>query len=166
MSRSRKKTETATTATTTSDSDPKPVVESAPATDLAAERAEAMRNEERPSGRSSSSSTERVRQFRERKKAAAEAPPPISDAEIADAAGACATIWSLAVVPLARGRIKELNEDQASRLGRVTAPLVRKYIPLFGDFKEEALAALVLGVIIRETYVAPAKVVVEEEPTT
>jgi hypothetical protein len=100
-------------------------------------------------------STERVREYRKRKKEEGAKPEPISEAEVQNAASMAATIWDIAVVPLAGGRLRRLDNEQAERLGRVTAPLVRKYLPLLGNWQEEVLAAMVVGAIVRECYVPP-----------
>lgn len=108
-------------------------------------------------GEKGNSSTERVRAYRKRQKgeSAKAAPEPLTEGDFADAAGLCETIWELAVVPFSGGRIRNVTGDQAERLGKVTAPLIAKYVPLLGDWQAEFRAAMVFGVIIRECYVAP-----------
>jgi hypothetical protein len=94
-------------------------------------------------------STERVREYRKRKKEEGAKPEPISEAEVQNAASMAATIWDIAVVPLAGGRLRRLDNEQAERLGRVTAPLVRKYLPLLGNWQEEVLAVFVGAEVLR-----------------
>jgi hypothetical protein len=118
---------------------------------------------------SRSSSTDRVRAYRERKKQKETAEAEITDAEVSAAAGMWGLVWDMAIVPLAGGRLRPLNEDQAERLGRVSVPLIRKYAPLLGDWQAEITAAAVLGVVIRESWIAKPKetetLVADEERT-
>lgn len=127
-------------------------------TDAATAKAEAMLNGGGESAAPSSrSSTDRVRAYRERKKQKESGEAEITEAEVAAAAGTWGLIWEFAVVPLANGRLRPLNEDQAERLGRVSVPLVRKYAPLLGDWQAEVTAVAVLGVVIKETWIAKPK---------
>lgn len=108
---------------------------------------------------SASSSTERVRRFREKKRAteSASAPKEITPAEEKEAGALFETVWSMVVVPLANGRLIPMNPDQTERAGRVFAPVIQKYAPLLGEWRVEAMALLCVGMIVRECYVPEAK---------
>lgn len=118
----------------------------------AQERAErAARAKER------STSTDRVRRYRERKKAqeTTAEPSETTDAEVAECGAVFALIYDLALVPVTGGRLGPLETEQSERAGRVLAPLVRKYAPLLGDYGQEIAAVLVLGSIFRSNWREP-----------
>jgi len=106
------------------------------------------------------SSTERVRRYRERKKAAAASEETgdvltVDDDEIAESAAMASALWDLMLVPAAGGRLKPLTEPQEQRLGKAFAPLVKRYLPLLGRWQYEIAAGLALGAVIKEAWRKP-----------
>lgn len=102
--------------------------------------------------------TARSRRFRERKAKEAEAPaspPEVTEADILMATGAGVFVWDLVVLPLSKGRIKSLDDEQAKRWGRSLAPLILKYGPLLGQWMPEILALGTTVALIRECRKSP-----------
>lgn len=110
-----------------------------------------------------SSSRDRVRRHRARKRQATGAAPAsprparaavpeesvpivIEQSDIDAAVPLGRTIWDL-VAPMAR--LKSLDDEQALRLGTALAPLVKKYLPLLGAWQHEVNFALVVFALVR-----------------
>lgn len=129
----------------------------------ASETAARLVNERREG--SPKSSTERVRAHRARQRGErtqasappADAPAPITDEEREAAGMAFAFIWDLAVVPLAKGNLRSVDEKQALRAGKCLAPLVQKYAPFVAAWQLEISAVGVIAAIARECKQEPPK---------
>ena len=134
---------------------PETVPESSPGplTEDSGAAAERLRGEGAPK-----SPTERSREFRARKKAEATTQATLpTPKEIAETATAVAVVWSIAIVPLTGGRLRDLDDAQTQRLGEAFAPLVKKYVPLLSAWSLEITGAFVLANVVRECYVKPEK---------
>lgn len=99
------------------------------------------------------SSTQRVREYRARKKAAAEAPEEqitVTPGDVAVAGAVGDALWSIAGPMF---RLRPLDDAQRERLGEALAPLVVKYMPLLGKWQYEAAALLCIMSLAKECYV-------------
>jgi hypothetical protein len=107
---------------------------------------------------------ERQREWRERKAAKAANAAPVSietteaDAEAAGELGA--VLWDV-VGPMMG--CASLDDSQKKRLGTALAPLIKKYMPLLGEWQYEAAAVLCILALARETHVPPKVREVEQE---
>jgi hypothetical protein len=104
---------------------------------------------------------ERVRRFRERQKAEAvetdkRAAWIATPEDVRETAVMFDFLWTLAVVPAGKGRIRPLREPEAMRAGSVFAPLVKKYLPMVADWQLEVSAALFLVALVKECRVEVA----------
>jgi hypothetical protein len=109
------------------------------------------------------SNAERQRDFRARKKGAAEKSAPlvivVDEGDVAVAAEIGGVLWDM-IGPFARCR--PLDEPQKLRLGRALAPLIKKYLPLLADWQYEGAALLCVMALARETHI-PKEVSPEED---
>jgi len=100
------------------------------------------------------SSTERVREYRARKKAAATEPTDgtitVTPGDVAVAGALGDALWSIAGPMF---RLRPLDDSQRERLGEALAPLVVKYMPLLGKWQYEAAALLCIMSLAKECYV-------------
>lgn len=98
-----------------------------------------------------SSSTERVRRHREKKKAQDEPESTVievDEGDIAEAKTLGITVWELAMVPALK--MKPLTDEQGERLGKSLAPVLKKYLPMLGGWVYEASLLLTLTSLVVE----------------
>lgn len=92
------------------------------------------------------------------KKTAGPVEDPITPEEIAAYAFMGGTIWSLSAKLF---NLEELNDEERERLGTAMAPVIRKYLPVLGDYAPEAaLFTVVAGLVMEKRKKKP----VEGEP--
>lgn len=99
------------------------------------------------------SSAERTAKYREGKKATPKAEVldlTVTDGDVEAAAAIGDVLWDM-VGPVAR--CGPLNGEQKTRLGKALAPLIKKYMPLLGDWQHECAAVLCIMALARETHV-------------
>lgn len=120
------------------------------------------------------SSTERVRRYRARMREKEEPPTDpniieVTDAEVREAAELTVVTWQLFVIPLTREKeeprrhtMRELDDEQAEKMGRVVAPLIKRYAPLLGRWRYEFMAVVALVSVIRASYIPPDQRVAPE----
>lgn len=115
---------------------------------------------------------ERARKARYRARLKAEASEPeegpapieVDEGDIAAASAIGQTVWDIAGPMF---RMRPLTEDQAGRLGKALAPIVKKYLPLLADWQHEVNLALVVFALARECALPkadPSEAQVIEEP--
>lgn len=98
-------------------------------------------------------STDRVRAYRKRQRAAESEPekePFVykpDEGTIQATAVVARVVWDIAA-PFAR--LKQLTDEQAARLGTALDPLVQKYLPLLADWQYELGAVMCVVAVARE----------------
>jgi hypothetical protein len=86
---------------------------------------------------------------------------PATPEEVAGAALLGGTVWALAGPMFG---LRELTAPEAQQLGAALAPVVRKYLPLLGEWQAEVNLILVVAGLYSATRVQPREVSIEPEP--